>query len=259
MCLILLALDQHPEFPLVLAANRDEFHARPTEPMHWWYDRRILAGRDLRSGGTWLAVRGDGSIALVTNYRSGIAEPAERSRGAIPLQLLDENVSRESMSRLHHQRRFYGGFNALASDGSRWFYSGSEDRIACRQLLRGHYGLSNHLLQSDWPKVKRGRDGVRRALFNTDAQALHESLISTLRDHTPATDNLLPDTGVGLELERTLSPLFIRGEAYGTRATTIVTAGRHGEIRVSEQQYGPNGIAGECHRFTWQATPSGPV
>lgn len=254
MCLIVLALDQHPEIPLVLATNRDEAYERPTEPMHWWQDRPVLAGRDRRSGGTWLAIRRDGSLALVTNYRSGTAEPGKRSRGHIPLELLEAEVTAERLQGLFAQRERYSGFNLIASNGSNWLYTGSEDRVPYRDLFRGFYGLSNHLIQSDWPKVERGRQALCSSIAaaGDDTERLHEQLIQALGDDTPAADELLPDTGIGLELERFLSPLFIRGTAYGTRATTVVTVERNGRIKVSEQQYGPNGSTGKKQTFSWR-------
>ena len=260
MCLIVLAIDQHPEIPLVLATNRDEVHDRPTEPMKWWEDQPILAGRDKRSGGTWLAIQRNGSMALVTNYRSGTAEIGKRSRGNIPLELLQADVTSASLTTLFFQREMYSGFNLIASNGSRWFYTGSEDRVPYRDLSRGLYGLSNHLLQSNWPKVNRGRAALRGSMDAAagDTAMLHDLLIQALKDETPAEDALLPDTGVGLELERFLSPLFIRGSAYGTRATTVVTVERSGKLKVSEQQYGPAGSKGERRSFSWQTPLEAP-
>lgn len=258
MCLIVLAVEPSPDFRLVLASNRDEFHERPTDPMHWWPDHPVLAGRDKRSGGTWLAVRRDASLALVTNYRSGAGESGKRSRGEIPLAILDQGIAPGSLTGAFSQRRQYSGYNLIAGDGNAWFYSGSEDRVPYRRLHRGLYGLSNQLLQSDWPKVIRGRRFLQSALADTgsadegDTQGLHHRLIKAFRDETPAADERLPDTGVGIALERTLSPLFIRGSAYGTRATTIVTLDHRGWMHITEQQYGPEGHAGDQQKFAWQ-------
>lgn len=254
MCLIVLAIGQHPEFPVVLASNRDEFYERPSDPMHWWPDQPVLAGRDRRSGGTWLAIQRDASLALVTNYRSGTAEAGKRSRGQIPLQLLQQGVSCDGVTDIFADRFFYSGYNLLASNGADWFYSGSEDRVPCRGLYRGFYGLSNQLLQSDWPKVHRSRQLLQQSLKKADAgaDAVHGALIDALHDCTAAPDRLLPETGISLALERILSPIFIRGDDYGTRATTVITVNRHKKVQVSEQQYHPGGVAGELQRFCWQ-------
>lgn len=270
MCLILLALEPTPEFTLVLASNRDEFYDRPTAPMHWWPDRAVLAGRDQRSGGTWLAIRRDGSLAMVTNYRSGTAESGKCSRGEIPLKILDQGITPNNLGRLYEQRRNYSGFNLLAGNGADWLYCGSEDTLPYRRLHRGIYGLSNQLLQSDWPKVHRGRRLLQQCMERhvmessagrhkgDDAASqrpsgrLHQCLIEALQDETPAADELLPETGVGLPLERLLSPLFIRGETYGTRATTVVTVDHQGQAEVTEQQYGSNGTPGPQQTFAWR-------
>lgn len=257
MCLIVLALDANSEFSLVLVTNRDEFYDRPTAPMHWWPDLPVLGGRDQRSGGTWLALRRNGSLALVTNYRSGTAETGKRSRGEIPLTILEQGVTEETLTALYGQRRSFSGFNLLAGNDSDWFYSGSEDTVPYRRLHRGIYGLSNQLLQSDWPKVNRSRRAVQHCLERTQADAatstemLHQSLIDAFHDESPADDDMLPDTGVGLALERLLSPLFIRSENYGTRATTVITVNRHGQVDISEQQYGRQGLTGIRQRFSW--------
>lgn len=259
MCLIALARDAHPELALVLVTNRDEFHDRPSAPMHWWPDRPILAGRDERSGGTWLAVSENGSLALVTNYRSGTADSGKRSRGEIPLRVLERGVTPETLADLFQARHSYGGFNLLTASSAGCFYAGSEDSVPFRRLHRGFYGLSNHLLQSDWPKVNRSRLLLKQILAGYCGAAaaadrpmrqLHNSLISALQDDRPASDSLLPNTGVGLSLERSLSPLFIRGETYGTRATTVITRDYQGCLTITEQQYGPNGIAGERLEFS---------
>lgn len=255
MCLIALALEQHEKFPLVLATNRDEVHARPTEPMHWWRDRPVLAGRDGESGGTWLALQESGALALVTNYRSGIAESGKRSRGEIPLALLEQTAEAENVRELYQRRGDFGGFNLITGRDQDWFYCGSEDRVPLRQLFRGLYGLSNHLLQSDWPKVMLSRQLMSQSLIAAggNTAALHDALIGAFRDDHRPSEALLPDTGVGLELERFLSPLFIVGETYGTRSTTVVTIDRTGEIQVSEQRYGRGGVAVGRHNFVWQA------
>lgn len=253
MCLIAFALAQHPEYPLVVAANRDEFFQRPTAAMDWWPDQNLLAGRDLSSGGTWLAVSRDGRVAAVTNVREGSPEPGRVSRGELPVLALSGPDAIASQLPAHQHD--YAGFNLLSlADRSGWYYS-NRDAHPGRHIHRGVYGLSNHLLQSPWPKLLRLRDGFASTLrkdLGAGPQALHRDLIRLLQDDTPADDRGLPDTGVDIATERMLSSPFIRGEAYGTRATTIVSVGASGEILVTEQTWLPFGRPGEQRQFSWQ-------
>ncbi len=257
MCLILLALDQHPDFPLVMAANRDEFHARPTRAIQWWEDQPLLAGKDLESGGTWLGITPDGRIAAVTNYRSGRMEPAPRSRGELPLRALEAAGRGPSLLKeIDAERSQFGGFNLMFCDGSGWFYTGNRDSVTWRRLYRGVFGLSNHLLQTAWPKVVRGREAMGRALAgHRNTASLHDALLTLLRDDRQAPIADLPDTGVGRETELFLSPPFIRGENYGTRASTIITRDRGGNMTVTEVSFGTHGEPDQTRRLQWQASP----
>ncbi|GAA0848762.1 NRDE family protein [Marinobacter szutsaonensis] len=256
MCLIAFALGQNRHFPLVVAANRDEFFRRPTAPMDWWAadsGQRVLAGRDLQSGGTWLAVTEDGRISAVTNVREGSPEAGRTTRGELPLRALEEPGA-ELFGDLSDDPDRYSGFNLirLGTDGG-WYYS-NRDAHPGRGVPRGVYGLSNHLLQTPWPKLLRLRESVGEtvSMAGADADGLHQRLITLLQDSTPAPDHLLPDTGVGLATERFLSSPFIVGEDYGTRATTIVTVASNGQVRVTEQSWGPLASKGGCRHFDWQ-------
>lgn len=261
MCLIAFTLGQSRHFPLVLAANRDEFFNRPTRPMDWWRThagKPVLAGKDERSGGTWLAVTPDGRVTAVTNVRESHTETAHRSRGELPLQALTSG--REAMiASLADTAVDYAGFNLICLNTNQGWYYSNRDAHPGRRLFRGSYGLSNHLLQTPWPKLLRLRQSVSEqvAAAGTNAQALHHQLITLLQDPTPAPDDLLPDTGVGLETERFLSSPFITGTDYGTRATTVVTVDNSGYIRVSEQSWGPLAEKGEHRHFGWQRQPPG--
>ncbi|MDX1635647.1 MAG: NRDE family protein [Marinobacter sp.] len=254
MCLILFALQQNRHYPLVVAANRDEFYQRPTCAMHWWPERDLLAGRDQRSGGTWLAVRRDGLVTAVTNVREGSQAEAARSRGELPLRACELNPA-DLGEELVETGGVYGGFNLVRLDASDGWYFSNRDSHAGRHLHRGLYGLSNHLLQSPWPKLIKMREELGELLSGkpplTEKQ-LHDTLIEQLQDSTPAPDHLLPDTGVGIETERFLSSPFIRGDGYGTRATTIVTRSADGQVMVSEQTWLPQGRPGERQTFQWQ-------
>lgn len=272
MCLIIFSLGQHPDYPLVVAANRDEFHQRPTAPMDWWPQPELLAGKDLLSGGTWLAVARNGAVAAVTNVREGSAEPGRRSRGELPLWALTQDTGNNGRYLVTRQGE-YSGFNLIRlsppapqpngspsrpfSQASGWYYS-NRDAHPGRQLHRGDYGLSNHLLQSPWPKLLRLRNAVALTLAQgsgDDTGQLHRQLIEQLQDRAPAPDHTLPDTGVGIETERFLSSPFIVSEQYGTRATTIVTLRRDGEMTVSEQSWTPAGEKDDLRQFCWQREP----
>jgi|SRR5690554_5307969 len=256
MCLIAFTLGQNAHFPLVVAANRDEFFGRPTAAMQWWttdQGTEVLAGRDLQSGGTWLAVSRDGKVTAVTNVRKRIEKAGLRSRGELPLRALQEPLP-DLQIRLHDEAERYAGFNLVSlTDTAGWYYS-NRDTHPGRHIHRGLYGLSNHLLQTPWPKLLRLRQQVGETVTATsgDAKILHAKLMALLQDTTPAPDHLLPDTGVPPDMERLLSSPFIIGDNYGTRATTIVSVSSCGNIAVSEQSWLPGAKSGEYRHFNWQ-------
>ena len=256
MCLIAFAIGQNPRFPLVVAANRDEFFRRPTAAMAWWQadsGQHLLAGRDLASGGTWLAISANGQVAAVTNVREGSPETGRASRGELPVRALAEPTSALGAA-LNSEPDRYAGFNLVSlTERGGWYYS-NRDAHPGRQLFRGSFGLSNHLLQTPWPKLLRLRTAFASAVeaASDRTEALHAELLPLLQDTSPAPDAMLPDTGVGLETERFLSSPFIVGSDYGTRATTIVTVDAQGEVRVTEQSWGPNAQTLEKRQFSWQ-------
>ncbi|MGO1462022.1 MAG: NRDE family protein [Marinobacter sp.] len=256
MCLIAFSLGQSPRFPLVVAANRDEFFRRPTTPLDWWTTEsgnRVLSGRDLQSGGTWLAISPGGQVTAVTNVREGTPEAGHASRGELPLRALKEPASQLQQSLADNPGR-YAGFNLISLDDSTGWYVSNRDAGPGRSIHRGVYGLSNHLLQTPWPKLLRLREAVGRTVTSAqgDAQSLHSDLTQLLQDTTPAPDHLLPDTGVNRDTERFLSSPFITGADYGTRATTIVSLSQSGDIHVTEQSWAPEGRPDEFREFHWQ-------
>ncbi len=267
MCLIAFTLGQNRHYPLVVAANRDEFFDRPTSTMEWWSSAShplvkepLLAGRDLRAGGTWLAVSADGVVSAVTNVREGTQEDGAVTRGELPLHALQHSPGTLQQNLAAEASR-YSGFNLITLNPQQdngagpagWYFS-NRDAHPGRTLHRGSYGLSNHLLQTPWPKLLRLRQRVTDTVARASVQSepLHQALINHLIDSSPAPDHLLPHTGVGLDIERSLSPAFIVGEHYGTRVTTIVTVAIDGEIRVTEQTWKPGGERGECRQMCWQ-------
>ncbi|KAA1173142.1 NRDE family protein [Marinobacter salinexigens] len=256
MCLIAFTLGQNPLFPLVVAANRDEFFRRPTASMDWWttdQGQAVLSGRDLQSGGTWLAISREGIVSAVTNVREGTPEAGARSRGELPLSALYQSTDHLKAA-LASSSGHYSGFNLVRlTPAEGWYYS-NRDAHPGRQVHRGLYGLSNHLLQTPWPKLLRLRQNVGLAVRDAseDVSELHDKLIRLLQDTTTAPDHMLPDTGISLDTERFLSSPFIAGDHYGTRATTVVTVSRDGQIDVTEQSWGPNAEKGDYRHFDWQ-------
>jgi len=250
MCLVLIALDSHPDYRLIVAANRDEFYDRPTEPAAFWVDAPwVLAGRDLRAGGTWLGVDRRGRFAAVTNYRQGEREPpAPRSRGCLVSDFLTTDTGPlEHLTRVRSDAGLYNGFNLIASDaGGLFYYSNREGRV--RTLTAGVYGLSNHLLDTPWPKVASMKTAFD-ALLNQGASDPTAGLFALLSDRNRPADDLLPSTGIGPEWERLLSSAFIASDDYGTRSSTVVLVGRDGGIVFIERTFGPRGAPGAQGRF----------
>jgi len=242
MCLLLIAYKVHPRYPLVVAANRDEFFARPTAPAAMWDDAtEVLAGRDLEGGGTWLGVGGAKRIAGLTNYRDPSRLRAEApSRGKLVSGFLAGRTSPdEFLARLRAKADRYNGFNLVFGTVSALgCYSNVDGRH--RPLEPGVHGLSNHLLNTPWPKIVRGRRRMA-ALLGLDGDDLVEALLDLLADRTIPPDTDLPDTGVGMVIERGLSPLFIRLPGYGTRSSTVVLAGDRGTVTFVEKTYDEQG------------------
>jgi uncharacterized protein with NRDE domain len=253
MCLVLLALNCHPEYSLVLAANRDEFYDRPTAPAAFWSDApRVLAGRDLQAGGTWLGINRAGRFAAVTNYRQGQREPvARRSRGHLVSDFLTGDIpAAQYLERVSRAADQYNGFNLLAGDaGGVSYYSNREGRV--RSLEPAVYGLSNHLLDTPWPKVTATKTAFG-SLLKREATDLAASLFALLANRDPARDEQLPSTGVGQDWERLLSSAFIASDNYGTRSTTVVLVSHAGRVIFVERSFGPAGIPGGEARFEFQ-------
>jgi len=250
MCLLAFAWRVHPGFPLVLVGNRDEFHDRPAEPVHWWPEPEgILAGRDLRAGGSWLGLSREGRFAVVTNYREpGVVTSGRRSRGELVVDFLSSSATtQECMDELAENQDEYGGFNLVIGDGNQLHYltNRGEGR---RSLEPGIYGLSNRRLDTPWPKVVAARSGLRRMIHEDRID--QNTLFDLLSDRTPAPDDELPHTGVPLEWERALSAAFIDGPEYGTRASTVVRIDAESGVEFDERRFGPNAeFAGES-RFS---------
>ena len=243
MCLALIALDAHPAHAVVLAANRDEHHARPTAPAAWWSEGWI-AGRDLLAGGTWLALTRSGRYAFVTNVREpGLRDINAPSRGGLVTRVIaDAAAPVHSVAAVTGSAAAYNGFNLIAGDlaSAGW---GSNRSGGVRELVPGIHGLSNAALDTPWPKVERSKAAF--AVWCAHSETDVEALFALLADRTPAADAQLPATGISIEWERRLSSPFIIGAdvGYGTRSSTIVTLGRDGTARFVERTFDPAGNA----------------
>lgn len=236
MCTILISYDTTPGYRLIIAANRDEFLARPTAHLSFWSGDGILAGKDLRGGGTWLGVTRNGRFAALTNYRERTAGAEnDHSRGEIVHRFLTgEQDCRRFLDHLVSDARLYRGFNLLLGDNHGLYYYCNR-REEPRQLGAGIYGLSNHLLDTSWPKVLRGKKLFREVLAKNTFD--DEDFFAVLGDtHRPA-DGDLPSTGVGKDWERLLSSIFIQSETYGTRSSAILTIDEDGYLRFCERTY----------------------
>lgn len=240
MCLIAFAW-QLSGRPLLLLGNRDEFHARPTRPATFWNEEghpELLAGKDLEAGGTWLGVTRSGRFAALTNIRSPGARRGPRSRGSLVLDYLTGRSAPEDyLNALVDDLAGYAGFNLLVGNMQQLWYLNS-DEARPRALTPGLYGLSNAALNSPWPKLQALRQGLDQHL---DSESDSDALLGLLRDSREYPDEQLPDSGVGLEWERRLSATFIRGEDYGTRASSLLAIDADGSITFVERNFGPNG------------------
>ena len=242
MCLAVVALGAHPRYALVIAANRDEFHARAAAPAAWGQAppfMDIVAGRDLAAGGTWFGVHRTGRWALVTNVREGgNSDAAARSRGELVPLVLGASSLDDAFAALGAAAPRYNGFNLLAGDATRALWM-SNRADGMRRLHAGLHGLSNALIDTPWPKLLRTRD--RMAAWAATGNRDIAPLFATLADTTPAPDHLLPSTGVPRERERMLSSAFILSDTYGTRCSTIFTIDHDGEARLHERSFDPAG------------------
>ena len=246
MCLILIAYRCHPGYELLIAANRDEFHDRPTAPLAFWEDApQVLAGRDLKEGGTWMGITRNGRFAAITNYRDPTHVLAKApSRGQLLSDYLQDSLPAETyLEHLQPQAKRYNGFNLLLADANGLYYTSNQIN-APQRLTPGWYGLSNHLLNTPWPKVKRGLSLLRSALEH-GSEPVVADLFGVLADRVPAPDHELPHTGIPLEWERWLSPLFIDAPGYGTRSSTVLLVNEHRQARMIEKTW----LDGSCREF----------
>lgn len=260
MCLILLSYKQQSGYRLVLAANRDEFLDRPTAPLDYHFPgESILAGRDLRGGGTWLGLAADGRLAAITNYRDPTrVRTAAPSRGTIVLDYLRSKLAAaDFLEEFAAEAKVYNGFNLLVADQKNLLHFSNISGVST-PLGPGIYGISNHLLNTPWPKVAHGRRLLQEALAGKDGLD-KAKIFSLLTNDDRPEDGLLPETGVGLEWERVLSPIFIHSPAYGTRSSALITMADNGLTEFHERSYRhENGVRGDGEKsFCFSLTRQG--
>ncbi|MEP1471232.1 MAG: NRDE family protein [Halieaceae bacterium] len=244
MCLIILAHQCRPGQPLVVAANRDEFFARPTAPARFWQDHpKLLAGQDLELGGTWLGITRNGRFAAITNYRDPArTAPAPRSRGELTLDfLLGADSPQAYLEKIADRADAYAGFNLLLADtDDLWYFSnhGEQTTAGPRALPPGLYGLSNASLDTPWPKVELGKS--RLHAFGNDTPD-HAALLTVVNDPQLASPEALHGQGLTGEMDQALSAQFIQAGQYGTRCSTTLWVEESGAINWRETSYDESG------------------
>jgi uncharacterized protein with NRDE domain len=255
MCLILLSFKQHSRYPVVLAANRDEFYERPSAPVTFWDNAPdILAGRDMKDGGTWLGITRKGRIAALTNYRdpASIKDDAPSRGWLVRDYLYGTEGPAAYLEKIARRADQYNAFNLIAGDASQLYYFSNRDfsnRGRIIELTPGLYGLSNHLLDTSWPKVERGKAALASLLAGTEKPG-SEEIFTILSDQSRPDDDRLSDTGVGLEWERILSAVFIVSPVYGTRSSTVLMIDRKDCVILTERVY-------NCHPEAWMTAKYG--
>ncbi|GGF81585.1 NRDE family protein [Alteromonas lipolytica] len=252
MCIIFVALNQHPQYPLIIAANRDEFYQRPTQPSHWWQSPPILAGKDLSAGGSWMGMSRSGHIAALTNIRDpNRVKTQVRSRGELVVDYLRQTMPESQFSQeLAANRDAYNGYNLLFG------------HLTCLQVYHNHsnsftrlengfHGLSNAALNTPWPKITRGITALSDYIGkHTDIEP--DTLFALLADNTLAARSELPDTGVPLEWEQRLSSIFIRSEEYGTRSSTLVLLDHQYNVSWLEREFNHSNTDFVSRQFNWK-------
>ncbi len=257
MCLAVIAYQIHQDWPIVIVANRDEFHDRPSTAMHVWDgEPRLLAGRDLQAGGTWLGLNQRGNIALLTNVREpGRFSTDARSRGKLVESfLMGPEKAIDFAEHVKKSRVSYNGFNLLVMDKDSGLVISNRPALHSIRLEPGIHGLSNASLNTPWPKLTRTTEAIR-GLFDAFTLPNAEQLIQVMQDDAPPDDDLIPPTGLSRERERLLASPFIRSPDYGTRCTTTLMRHRSGMTLVQELRYQPDGLPFEQSR--WMLTQDG--
>lgn len=240
MCLIVFANKILDDYKLIFAANRDEFYNRPSEQAEFWNEYPdLLAGKDLQAGGTWMGITKQGRFAAITNFRDLKNHRNDApSRGNLTLDFLIDNISPEEYyNKLKPTLNNFNGFNLILGTVDELFYFSNKIE-GLKKLKSGIHGISNAILDTPWPKVEKSKRQLQHLI---EQKNIHPwEILNLLDDTSLAKDEELPDTGVGLELERMLSPIFIKSKEYGTRSSTIVTVDKNNNVRFVEKAYFAN-------------------
>jgi len=249
MCLIAFAWRMHPRWRLVLVGNRDEFHARPTAPLASWDEApEVHAGRDLEAGGTWAGLAAHGRVGVITNVRDLTADHSGLSRGLLVADYLSSNVSAATHAgELLATAKDYRPFNLLTFDQDHAYYLGNHPEARQQEVMPGIHGLSNADFNAPWPKTQALVGKLEHWVRSADESI--DTLFDMVSDQGRWPDDLLPDTGIGIERERFLSSAFIVGEHYGTRASTVILVGYDDASTIVERRFGPHGSPEGESRF----------
>lgn len=247
MCILFFAIEQHPKYPVIICANRDEFHQRPTQAMHWWpkhnNQESILAGKDLQAGGTWLGLNKQGRFSALTNFRQPhLLDPNKKSRGELVLNALAKE-NNQTIKELEHSATEYNGFNLVFGQLTNLFCFDSVSQ-KYQSLTAGVHSLCNGALDDIWPKMALGQEQLAETIRSTKKETLSiEHLFDLMKNGQQAQTEYLPQTGISLEWEHLLSSIFIISPEYGTRTTNIITLDDQGTITVYDRSYN---ALGQC-------------
>ena len=243
MCYILLAISQSKKYPFILAANRDEFYQRASSQLAFWQDKpHVAGGRDLEQSGTWMAVTKSGRFAAITNFReAATSKQPLRSRGLLINDFLDTDIQIEQFSAtLVNSQDSYSGYNLIYGNlpGDLFYYSNRRDQSPV-PLPDGMYALSNHLLDTPWPKVVLGKQAFESIVGNHTGM-IEPALLQLLGDQTTASSDDLPKTGIDSKFEKLLSSIYIESENYGTRCSSVITVNQLGQLSFTELTHDKN-------------------
>lgn len=254
MCILFFAIEQHPKYPVIICSNRDEFHLRPSQAMHWWSVKNdpqaILAGKDLQAGGTWLGLNKQGRFSALTNFRQPqLIDKNKKSRGDLVLQALSQS-DHEMVIQLEKSVTDYNGFNLVFGQLNKLICF---DAVSQKQqpLTRGFHSLCNGALDDIWPKMALGQTKLADTIKSFTNQSLNiDELFKLMQDNQQAQTQHLPKTGVSLDWEQLLSSIFIISPDYGTRTTDIITQDNEGNITVYDRSYNAQGECIETQKFS---------
>lgn len=247
MCILFIALKQHPKYPVIICANRDEFHQRPTQNLHVWPENSILAGKDLQAGGTWLGLTQSEHFSALTNFRQPhLIDNTKTSRGNLVLEALsEENITSNNQNirtHLANHSHIYNGFNLIY---------GNLDKLYCFDSVHkkehvmdnGVYSICNGALTDSWPKMTRGQQKLKALITDEKHENTlnRELLLNIMNDTAQAPEHQLPKTGLPIDREALLSSIFIKSPDYGTRSTIIITKDINNQVEITERTYTPSG------------------